>query len=108
LDADFDVQDAPELAERLRTVAHRYLRAVQCGIDQGIVTLGISTGACASRGSSASAWETPSGVRMSTALGTVAGSTKQMVFPAATSASVQTPNKKSWAVGAKSRAALVP
>jgi len=29
LDADFEVRDAPELAERLRTVAHRYLRAVE-------------------------------------------------------------------------------
>ena len=29
LDADFEISDAPELAERLRTVAYRYLRAVQ-------------------------------------------------------------------------------
>ena len=29
LDADFEVRDAPELAERMRTVAQRYLRAVR-------------------------------------------------------------------------------
>ena len=29
LDADFEITDAPELAERLRTFAQRYLRAVR-------------------------------------------------------------------------------
>ena len=59
-------------------------------VGQWTVTLGTTTGGCS--GSNALVCETPSGVRMSIAFGTVPGSTPQISFAAAIAAGVQTPN----------------